>query len=179
MSNLLPVADYLDEISKLIRTPAAPPTPLPINLTDAAISLVKPFLEQKEGDRLKAYQDIGGHWTIGYGHTMGVTPGMVITQEQADALLGQDMMSFANSVLPLLTRLPSVPQYGAMLSLAYNIGLGGFKGSLVLQNHNAGKTAEAAKAFLSWDKAHVNGELVVVPGLLKRRQDERTMYLKG
>lgn len=176
MSNLLPVADYLDEISKLIRTPAPASAP---NLTDAAISLVKPFLELKEGNRLKAYADVGGHWTIGYGHTMGVTPGMVITQEQADALLGQDMMSFANSVLPLMTRLPSVPQYAAMLSLAYNIGLGGFKGSSVLRNHNAGNTAAAADAFLSWDKAHVNGELVVLPGLLKRRNEERTMYLKG
>src|SRR5579875_391443 len=50
--------------------------------------------EQFEGLRLKAYQDANGVWTIGYGHTgPDVHAGLSITQEQAEALLLQDVAS--------------------------------------------------------------------------------------
>lgn len=182
MSDLLPVADTLDELSKLIRTAAATPAPAPApapSLTDAAMSLIKPFIEQKEGDQLTAYRDSGGTWTIGYGHTVGVTQGMTITQAQADAMFATDLMAFASGVLPLLTKIPTTGQFAAMISLAYNIGLGGFKTSSVRTAHNAGNFTTAAADFLLWDKEHENGALVVVPGLLSRRQAESAMYLKG
>jgi lysozyme len=180
MTDLLPVADTFDELSKLIRAAATPaPAPAPMNLADAAISLVKPFLEQKEGDRLTAYQDGGGTWTIGYGHTVGVQPGMKISQDQADAMLAVDLLTFSNGLLPLLTLIPSVGQLAAMISLAFNIGLGGFKTSTVRRMHNAGNFPAAADAFLLWDKEHENGALVEVPGLLARRKQEAAMYLKG
>ncbi len=180
MTNLLPVADTFDELSKLIRAqlalpaPSAPPV---MNLADAAISLVKPFVEAKEGDRLTAYQDVGGHWTIGYGHTVGVVAGMKITQAQADAMLAQDLLTFAGQILPLLTLIPGVGQYAALISLAYNIGVAAFKTSSVLRQHNAGNTAAAAADFMLWDKGHVNGVLVDIAGLLSRRKAEAAMYL--
>ncbi len=180
MTDLLPVADTFDELSKLIRASAAPaPAPAPTTLADCAVSLVKPFLEMEEGDKLTAYQDGGGHWTIGYGHTMGVVPGMRITQAQADAMLAQDILSFANNILPLLVLIPGVGQYAALISLAFNIGVGAFKKSTVLRQHNAGNTQAAADAFLLWDKEHENGVLVEVLGLLNRRKAEAAMYLKG
>jgi len=64
-----------------------------------------------------------------------------------------------------------------MLSLAYNIGITGFKGSTVLAKFNVSDIAAAAEAFLIWDKAHVNGQLVVVQGLYNRRLQERAIFL--
>lgn len=176
MSDLQALVPYFKDLTALIEAQSTP-APAPMNLTDAAVSLVKPFVEQKEGDRLTAYQDVGGHWTIGYGHTVGVQPGMKITQAQADAMLAMDLLSFAQGILPLLTLVPGVGQYAALISLAYNIGVGAFKASSVLRNHNSGDHPAAADAFLMWDKAHVNGALVDLPGLLSRRQAERKMYL--
>ena len=64
-----------------------------------------------------------------------------------------------------------------MLSLTYNIGTGAFSTSTVLRKVNSGDIAGAADAFLLWDKGTVDGQLVVIPGLLKRRQAERTVFL--
>ncbi len=175
--DLVPVADILDDLSKLIRAQASPAAP--INLADCAVSLVKPFVEMEEGNRLTAYQDLTGTWTIGYGHTVGVTPGMTITQAQADAMLAMDLLTFASGLSSLFTVVPSVSQFAAMISLAYNIGLGAFKGSSVRKAHNAGNVQTAAADFLLWDKAHVNGQLVELPVLLARRKAESAMYLKG
>lgn len=179
--DLLPVADTFDALSTLIRAqvpPAAPaPDAPPQDLATAAISLVKPFVEMEEGDKLTAYQDINGTWTIGYGHTLNVTPGMTITQPQADMLLAQDLLTFAGQILPLLTVIPGVGQYAALISLAYNIGVTAFKTSSVLKAHNAGNPPTAAADFLLWDKAHVNGVLTEIPGLLARRKAEAAMYL--
>ena len=64
-------------------------------------------------------------------------------------------------------------QFGALVSLAYNIGLGGEAHSTVQRLHNAGDYQGAAQAFLMWDKA--GGR--VVPALLRRRGEERALYL--
>lgn len=53
------------------------------------------LVARNEGLRLRAYADpgTGGEpWTIGYGHTRGVRPGMVITQQQALDFLAEDML---------------------------------------------------------------------------------------
>ena len=49
------------------------------------------LIKQCEGCRLEAYQDVAGIWTIGYGHIRGVTPGMQLTQQQADQALLDDL----------------------------------------------------------------------------------------
>jgi lysozyme len=64
-----------------------------------------------------------------------------------------------------------------MLSLTYNIGITAFRCSTVLAKFNVGDIAAAAEAFLMWDKATVNGQLTVVPGLYNRRVQERTIFL--
>ena len=63
-------------------------------IPDAALNLVKQF----EGCRLNAYQDSGGIWTIGYGHTLGVKAGQAITEAQATEFLKQDLQAAANAV---------------------------------------------------------------------------------
>lgn len=140
----------------------------PVNA--ATIALIK----RNEGCVLHAYQDVVGVWTIGYGHTPA-EPGQRITQDQADALLASDLGKFEDGVDDALSdnAETSDNQFGAMVSLAYNIGLGAFRGSTVLRMHNAGNYTEAAHAFLLWDKA--GGK--VLAALLRRRHEEAALYL--
>jgi len=145
---------------------------MPLATNAAGIALIK----AAEGIRLASYQDPSGSWTIGYGHTVNVGPGQTITQAEADQLLAQDLMQFEAGVSSV-TANPTSNEFSAMVSLAFNIGMGGFKGSTVLRQHNAGNYAAAADAFLLWNKAHVDGQLVELAGLTTRRAAERALYL--
>lgn len=82
-------------------------------------------------------------------------------------------------------RPPSVNQAAAFLCLAYNVGVGihdGHKGDLadstLLDHFNRGDLAGAADEFPKWSKAHVDGELVTLPGLLRRREAEMALFLR-
>lgn len=131
------------------------------------------MIEGFEGLRLEAYKDAVGVWTIGYGHTAGVKAGQKITAEEASRLLTEDLDIFSNGVEALLKRVPTQAQFDAMVSLAYNIGLGGFARSTVLRKFNEGKDKEAAAAFALWNK----GGGRVLAGLIKRRAAEASHYL--
>lgn len=133
------------------------------------LALIKEF----EGCKLDAYQDIGGVWTIGYGHTKTAKAGMRITQLQADQLLAAEVSGFAADVIALCDVTPNDNQWAALTSLAYNIGVGALRKSTVLRMHNAGKHAEAAAAFSMWNKA--GGK--VRAGLTRRRAAEASLYL--
>lgn len=78
-----------------------------------AAALIKSF----EGCRLQAYQDSGGVWTIGLGHTFNVKEGDVITYEQAEAYFGQD-------AAPLLHEVGGLKSLAgaAYVSFGYNCG---------------------------------------------------------
>ncbi len=143
-------------------------------ITGAGLNLIESF----EGLRLQSYQDVAGIWTIGYGHIRGVSAGMTITEAQATAFLRQDAADAEQSVDSSCAGVPTTDnQFAAMVSLCFNIGRGNFKQSSVLKSHRAGDTAAAAEAFLKWDKAHVDGALVVVAGLHNRRDKEKAFYL--
>jgi GH24 family phage-related lysozyme (muramidase) len=146
----------------------------PRSVDQAGLDLIKNF----EGLRLHAFQDPAGIWTIGYGHTAGVHAGMTITAQQATDLLIQDLTDAADFVDTAVAGiLTGQNQFAAMTSLCYNIGSGNFKNSSVLRFHRAQDTGAAADAFLLWDKAHIDGQLVVLEGLLRRRQAEKDLYL--
>lgn len=145
---------------------------MPDRVNAATIALIK----RNEGCRLEAYQDSVGVWTIGYGHTgPEVVRGLMWTQAQADNCLLLDLDKFQNGVDDLLAGHADTSdnEFGAMVSLAYNIGLGNFAHSSVLRFHNSGDKPAAADAFLMWNKA--GGE--VLEGLDRRRREERTLYL--
>jgi lysozyme len=135
---------------------------------DAVVEIAK-----SEGCRLTAYRDVVGVPTIGWGETRGVKMGDTWTQEQADRRFCDALIEFADGVRNLLTREPSANELGAMVSLAYNIGLGGFERSTVRRMHNAGDFQAAARAFALWNKA--GGQ--VLPGLTARRAREAALYL--
>lgn len=140
---------------------------------DAGIDLIKSF----EGLRLESYPDVAGIWTIGYGHILDVIEGMVIDVEQALGFLKQDLKSTEAYITRALGSSKTTPnQFSAMVSLAYNIGIGNFGKSTVLREHKAGNHQSAARAFMLWDKATIDGQPQVVAGLARRRGAERQLY---
>jgi lysozyme len=129
-------------------------------------------IEGYEGCRLTAYQDSVGVWTIGVGHTIGVVPGMTITQEEADDLLAEDLAN-AEAAVNSLVKVPlSQPQFDALASLVFNIGPGAFRSSTLLRKLNAGDYEGAAAEFPRWCRA---GDQIL-PGLEKRRAAEAAMF---
>ncbi len=136
---------------------------------DAGLTLTKGF----EGLSLSAYADQGGVWTIGYGHTgPGVHAGLIITQEQADAFLESDVAAAVTAVNRLVTSAINQNQFDALVDFAFNLGIAALSQSTLLRDVNTGNFAAAGPQFLLWD--HVHG--VVVPGLLRRRQAEETLF---
>ena len=147
-----------------------------MRVSQTCVDMVKKF----EGLRLDAYPDPatgGDPWTIGYGDTgPDVVPGLRITQEEAERRLMTRLDDdFGEAVTHAIKGVPTTQsQFDAMVSLSYNIGNGGFKGSTVLRMHLAGSYNAAADAFALWNKA--GGR--VMAGLVRRRQEEAMLYLK-
>lgn len=136
---------------------------------DRATKLIKEF----EGCLLHAYLDSAGIPTIGYGHTgPEVYMGQVITQEEAEALLLDDIDPAIRAVDTFVTVELTPCAQVALVSFIFNIGVAAFKHSTLLTKLNQGDTFGAAQQFLRWN--HAGG--VVVPGLTKRRQREKAIF---
>lgn len=135
------------------------------------------FVKAHEGLRLTAYQDRGSVWTIGYGHTgPDVTGPITWTQQQADDALAKDLQIAENGVRAVVTAALSQQSLAALISFAFNLGLGTLKHSTqLLPTLNAGKYLLVPALMIEFD--HVNGE--ANKGLLLRRLDEATLYLRG
>jgi lysozyme len=135
-----------------------------------ALLLIKKF----EGCRLKAYQDIVGIWTIGYGETLGVVEGMVWTQEQAESVLKQRVGYFLLTVIKNCPQLHLEPpsRIAACTSLAYNIGIGAFRASSVCRYTKLQEFDKAGVSILLWDKAGGRRR----KGLTIRRKLEKVQY---
>jgi lysozyme len=151
-----------------------PDPSLPWPITREAVALIA----EREGCRLTAYRCPAGVWTCGWGETDGVGPETVWTQEEADRRFCDSLTHYTTQVRNMLTRPATANELGALVSLAYNIGLEGLRRSSVLRLHNAGDTQAAARAFSLWNKARVNGALVELPGLTSRRAAEAALYLR-
>lgn len=154
-------------------TAALPDPALPWPIPLAAVALIA----EAEGLRLTAYRCPAGVPTIGWGETDGVQMGDTCTKVQADAWLLDDLQDRTRQVLALCARRPSANELGALVSLAYNIGIAALAKSTALRQHNAGQHQAAARAICLWDKARVNGVLTVLPGLTARRAREMALYL--
>lgn len=141
-----------------------------MTLNQAGIDLIKSF----ESCRLEAYRDIVGILTVGWGHTgADVYEGMEINQAAADAFLAKDLEKFCDGVFELLTGdAVSSNAFSALVSFAYNCGLGNLKNSTLLKKVNAGDLTGASAEFVKWDRA--GGQ--VVEGLLRRRQAEAKLF---
>lgn len=139
---------------------------------DETIELIKKF----EGFRSKPYKCPGGVWTIGYGRTRGVTNSTKpVTKEEAEVMLWDDLEEFEKGVDELVTYpYLNENQFGALVSFAYNVGLGNLRKSTLLRLLNEGKVVAASEEFKRWNKSAGK----TLAGLTKRREAERKLFLK-
>ena len=140
----------------------------------ACISVVGSF----EGLRTVAYPDPatrGKPWTVCYGETDGVQAGDRYSVAECKAMLATSLEKYALAVEGCVTSPITDGAYAAYVSLAYNIGTGGFCRSSVASLANAGQPRAACDAILKFNRA--GG--VVFPGLTRRREAERALCLKG
>ena len=90
-------------------------------MNEAAVNLAVPLIKTFEGCRLTAYQDSASIWTVGYGHTGGVTAGYVITQENADQLLVADLTKADHRVDTVVTVPTKDCERACLISQAFNL----------------------------------------------------------
>jgi lysozyme len=172
----------------------------------AGLDFIKSFEGLHDGDKttpiLEPQMDPIGIWTLGWGYALFASkrpltgerdrvqahalwrelyPGGM-TLGDADALLAVTVGKTAAKLGPLIKVRLSQGQANALISLAYNVGIGiadGRKGDLadssLLAALNAGKTTQAANHFRDWKFA--GGK--IVNGLVRRREAERALFLKG
>jgi lysozyme len=143
-------------------------------INQAGLNLIKQF----EGFRSKAYLCPAKVWTIGYGSTFypngrRVKSGDVIDRAQGEELLKATVKTFESGVDRAVTVPLTNNQFSALVSFAFNVGLGAFRGSTLLRVLNRGNYQEAANQLLRWDKA--GGRKLA--GLTRRRKAERKLFL--
>ena len=146
----------------------------------AAVNLVKAFegLHKVMPDgKVTAYRCPANVWTIGYGATgTGILPGVTWSKAKCEQRLQDDLTEFAVGVAKLLRGSKTTQhQFDALVSFAFNVGLGGLEKSTVLRKHKEGQYEAAAKAFAMWNK----GGGRILPGLVRRRAAEAELYLEG
>jgi lysozyme len=143
-----------------------------MKVSDAGIELIVSF----ESVRLTAYQDPVGIWTIGAGHTgPDVHKGLTISQQRAMELLRQDLAGAEAEVRRLVKKPLNQSQWDALVSLVFNAGSAPLTGTLG-RLLNAGDYKGAAGQFGLWVNGRVNGKLVRLAGLVRRRAAETRMF---
>lgn len=146
--------------------------------SEAVFRIASQLIKASEGFRDVAYRDIAGVWTIGWGFTgAGVGPGVTMSLEDANVKLASSLAFLWRRILKDLNRHLNDNQAAALLSLTYNVGLGAIERSTLWGYIRTGDWQPAADEFLRWDKATVNGILVVLSGLKARRTAERALFL--
>jgi lysozyme len=149
-----------------------------------AEELIKKFEADDINKYLKAYLDPVGIPTLGYGSIYNydakrkVQLGDSITQEKAIEWLRKE----TKAIVPKIKALVKVPinqnQLDSLTSFVYNVGIGAFQSSTLLRLLNSGAPkSEVAAQFDRWNKGTVNGQKVVLPGLVRRRSEEKALFL--
>lgn len=142
-----------------------------MKINEAGINLIKSF----ESLRLTSYLCPAKVWTIGYGHTgKDIKKGMMITEDQANEYLKNDLVYFENIVSKSVKVDINENQFSALVSFVFNVGEGAFLASTLLKLLNDGNYNGAAQQFLRWNKS--KGK--VLPGLTRRRKEEVELFLK-
>jgi lysozyme len=156
-------------------------------ISDKAIEMIK----HHEGVRQAPYRCPAFLWTVGVGHVIDPNHIKVpleqrkqlaipegwdrkLTMEEVNAILQKDLESFVRGVLRLCPNAAANQGHlDALTSFSFNVGLGNLQKSTIRMKYNRGDIEGAAEGFLDWTKA--GGK--VLPGLVKRRNDERALFL--
>ncbi len=132
------------------------------------IALIKTY----EGLHLTPYLCPAKVWTIGYGHTRTIHAGMVITPEQADQLLDDDLR-IAERAVQRLVQVPLTDnQFAALVSFTFNIGIANFERSTLLKLLNRGWYEQVPAQLTRWNRQ--SGE--ILGGLSRRRAAEAQLW---
>ena len=149
------------------------------------------MIRHHEGVRVKPYRCPARLWTVGVGHVIDPAHIKVpfdqrlelaipvgwdrqFSMEEVNAILAKDLESFERGVVRLCPA--AVDRQGhldALVSFSFNVGLGNLQRSSIRMKYNRGDYDGAAEGFLDWTKAAGK----VLPGLVKRRKDERALFL--
>ena len=158
-----------------------------MKVSDTTIHMIK----HHEGVRLKPYRCPAALWTVGVGHVLYPDQAKLPMAErlqyplkfedfrvwdmaQVDDLLAKDLMRFERGVARLCPNaVERQGRFDALVSFSFNVGLGSLQRSSIRMRTNRGDFDGAADEFMKWTKA--GGK--VLPGLVKRRTDERRLYL--
>lgn len=149
------------------------------------------MIKHHEGVKATAYRCPARLWTVGVGHVIDPNHARVpfadrlslelpagwnrtLSQDEIDDILRKDLVRFQLGVKRLCPGELTQGQFDALVSFAFNVGLGSLQKSSLRMKHNRGDFEGAADEFLKWAKA--GGK--VLKGLLKRREDERKLYLE-
>lgn len=137
------------------------------------------IIKQFEGCRLKAYKDSAGVWTIGYGTIMypngtKVKEGDKCTQDEAETFLKYEVILKSQSVNAFTSNYNLTQnQFDALVSFAYNLGIGALQKSTLLKKIKINPNDPAIEAeFMRW----INAGGKPLTGLKKRRQQESDLY---
>jgi lysozyme len=160
-----------------------------VTVSSAAIRMIK----HHEGVRTRPYRCPALLWTIAVGHVIDPNHAKVpfeerrnlqipegwdrsLTMDEVDAILAQDLARFERGVARLCpSAVNHQGRFDALVSFAFNVGLGNLQRSGLRMKHNRGEFDAAADEFMKWSKA--GGK--VLKGLVNRRRDEQRLYLRG
>jgi len=149
----------------------------------------KEMIKHHEGFKLKPYRCPAKLWTVGVGHVLYPDQGRLpldqrdafqlapednrtFSKAEVDGLLSFDLQRFEVGVARLFPMVLAQGQFDALTSFAFNLGLGGLQRSTLRQKVLRGEV-EAADEFLKFTR----GGGKILPGLVKRRNDERALFL--
>lgn len=137
---------------------------------------LKQMIMKFEGFCPNAVKCPAGVWTYGFGHTAGVKQGMSITRPEAEALLEKEIEEFEVLIRPLLAGVAlNQNQYDAIVSFAYNVGVGALKSSTLLRKVKANPVDPLIRnEFLKW--VYAAGKKL--QGLVNRRTAEANLYFE-
>ena len=147
---------------------------LPLRTTRAGLELIKSF----EGFRARSTRLPDGRWTIGHGHVRTAREGVRISRDDAELLLIYDIRRIEAEIEDCLLSPLNANQYNSLVSFVYNISPGQFRQSDVLRMLNRGEHIAAAMGMEAWRKARINGQLMIVDALVRRRAAEKALFLE-
>jgi lysozyme len=148
------------------------------------------MIKHHEGVRFKPYRCPAKLWTVGVGHVLYPDQGRLPLDQrdafwlkvednrtfsgaEVDGILGADLVRFEAGIAKLFPVPLAQGQFDALVSFAFNLGLGGVQRSTLRSKMLRGETQEAADEFLKFTR----GGGKILPGLVKRRNDERALFL--
>jgi lysozyme len=146
-----------------------------MNASDKCLEIIRRF----EGFRSAPYRCPAGLPTIGFGSTRYANGSRVqmtdpaITVEKANELLRETLKAFEQKVVGMTSGKTSQDEFDALVSFSYNVGSTALANSTLMRKLRAGDRQGAADEFLKWTRAGST----VLPGLVKRREAERALFL--